>query len=156
MRRRIFGLTRRRTDVLIESSIDDGCAVQEANFGCLQDRRRACARPAARPPLPANLTGKGMAIVAALRYPPTTKGDVVVGYHGRQVADPYRWLEDLGSADTRAWIDAQNGVTLPFLEKLPCRAALLERLTQLWNYPRTGLPLREAGQLFYRRNTGLQ
>jgi prolyl oligopeptidase len=94
--------------------------------------------------------------VGALRYPLTTKGNVVDDYHGQEVADPYRWLEDLGSAETRAWIDAQNSVTLPFLEHLPRRAAFLERLTQLWNYPRTELPLREAGQLFYRRNTGLQ
>ena len=89
-------------------------------------------------------------------YPATKKGDVVDDYHGRKVADPYRWFEDLDSADTKAWIEAENAVTLPYLEKLPQRPALVERLTQLWNYPRTSLPLREAGQIFYRRNTGLQ
>ncbi len=62
-----------------------------------------------------------------MQYLPTTKGNVVDDYHGQEVADPFRWLEDLGSADTKAWIDAQNGVTLAFLEKLPHRAALLER-----------------------------
>ena len=54
-------------------------------------------------------------------YPATKKGDVVDDYHGTKVADPYRWLEDLGSADTKAWIDAENAVTLPYLEKLPQR-----------------------------------
>ena len=91
-----------------------------------------------------------------LRYPTTPRGDVVDDYHGTQVADPYRWLEDLGSADTTAWIAAQNAVTLPLLENLPQRAGLLARLTQLWNYPRTGLPVEEAGHLYYRHNSGLQ
>ena len=89
-------------------------------------------------------------------YPPTVKGDVADDYHGQKVADPYRWLEDLGSVDTKAWIDAENAITLPYLGKLPQRAALIERLTQLWNYPRTDLPLREASHIFYRQNTGLQ
>jgi len=91
-----------------------------------------------------------------LRYPTTPRGDVVDDYHGTQVADPYRWLEDLGSADTTSWIAAQNTVTLPLLEALPQRARLLARLTQLWNYPRTSLPVEEAGYLYYRHNSGLQ
>ena len=91
-----------------------------------------------------------------LRYPTTPRGDVVDDYHGTQVADPYRWLEDLGSAETTSWIAAQNAVTLPLLENLPQRAGLLARLTQLWNYSRTSLPVEEAGQLFYRHNSGLQ
>jgi prolyl oligopeptidase len=91
-----------------------------------------------------------------MKYPPTIQRSVVDDYHGRAVADPYRWLEDLSSPDTQSWIDAQNAVTLPYLETLPQRAALLERLTQLWNYPRTGLPVEEAGQLYYRHNSGLQ
>ena len=88
-------------------------------------------------------------------FPPARRCDVVDAYHGRSVADPYRWLEDLGSTDTRAWIAAENAVTLPYLERLPQRAALVERLTQLWNYPRTDLPLSEGG-LYYRQNSGLQ
>ena len=91
-----------------------------------------------------------------LRYPTTPRGDVVDDYHGTQVADPYRWLEDLGSADTTSWIAAQNAATLPLLEALPQRARLLARLTQLWNYPRTSLPVEEAGYLYYRHNSGLQ
>jgi len=93
---------------------------------------------------------------ASMRYPPTTKANVVDDYHGQKVADPYQWLEDLGSAETKAWIEAQNALTSSMVERLPQRAALLERLTQLWNYPRTDLPLVEAGRLFYRRNSGLQ
>ena len=88
--------------------------------------------------------------------PSTPCGDAVDDYHGTRVADPYRWLEDLSSPATRAWVEAQNAITLPLLARLPQRAALLERLTQLWNYPRTGLPLTESGQLYYRHNTGLQ
>jgi prolyl oligopeptidase len=91
-----------------------------------------------------------------LQYPTTPRGNVVDDYHGTQVADPYRWLEDLGSADTTSWIAAQNAVTLPLLEALPQRARLLARLTQLWNYPRTSLPVEEAGYLYYRHNSGLQ
>ena len=91
-----------------------------------------------------------------MQYPPTIRCDIVDNYHGTVVSDPYRWLEDLGSTDTLSWIAAQNAVTLPHLEGLPQRTALLARLTQLWNYPRTGLPVDEAGQLYYRRNSGLQ
>jgi prolyl oligopeptidase len=91
-----------------------------------------------------------------MKYPPTIQSSVIDDYHGRAVADPYRWLEDLGSAETKAWITAQNAVTLPLLEALPQRAALLRRLTALWNYPRAGLPVEEAGQLYYRHNSGLQ
>ncbi len=91
-----------------------------------------------------------------MKYPPTIQRSVVDDYHGRAVADPYRWLEDLGSAETEAWITTQNAVTLPYLEALPQRSALLRRLTELWNYPRTGMPVEEAGQLFYRHNSGLQ
>ncbi len=94
--------------------------------------------------------------VRSPNYPPSPKGNAVDDYHGHKVADPYRWLEDLGSDATKAWIGAQNGVSLQLLERLPHRAALLARLTQLWDFPRTDLPLREAGQLFFRRNTGLQ
>ena len=90
------------------------------------------------------------------RYPTTPRGDVVDDYHGTQIADPYRWLEDLGSAATTSWIAAQNAFTLPLLEALPQRARLLSRLTQLWNYPRTSLPVEAAGHLYYRHNPGLQ
>jgi prolyl oligopeptidase len=91
-----------------------------------------------------------------MRYPLTNKAPVDDDYHGTRVADPYRWLEDLAGADTQAWIDAQNAFTSAWLDGLPQRRPLIERLTHLWNYPRTGLPLCVAGQIFYRHNSGLQ
>jgi prolyl oligopeptidase len=89
-------------------------------------------------------------------YPETRSGDVVDHYHGTPVADPYRWLEELGSAETQAWIDAQNSLSSGWLAGARQREAIRSRLTQLLNYPRVSLPLREAGQLFYRKNSGLQ
>ena len=89
-------------------------------------------------------------------YPPTRSGDVVDDYFGTRVPDPYRWLEDLDSTDTAAWIAAQNKVTFAYLESLPQREAIRKRLTELWDYRRTGLPVLEAGQLWFSQNTGLQ
>jgi prolyl oligopeptidase len=93
---------------------------------------------------------------AQLTYPPTAKGDVVDDYHGTRVADPYRWMEDLESPDVARWIKAQNDVTFGHLERLPMREHFKRRITELWNYPKTGVPVREGGRLFYTRNSGLQ
>ncbi len=92
----------------------------------------------------------------AFKYPPTRTVDVVDDYSGIKVADPYRWLEDLDSPDTAQWITDQNKVTFAYLDKLPQRDAIRERLTALWNYQRTGLPTLEAGQLWFAQNSGLQ
>jgi len=92
----------------------------------------------------------------ALAYPTTAAGDVVDEYFGRKIADPYRWLEDLDSADTAAWVTAQNKVTFAYLESLPQREAIRKRLTELWDYQRTGVPVREAGDLWFQQNSGLQ
>ena len=92
----------------------------------------------------------------AFVYPPATRGDVVDTYHGVEVADPYRWLEDPDSPETRAWIDAENAVTFPYLESIPERADIAARLTELWNYERFGVPFEEGGRYFYTRNDGLQ
>jgi prolyl oligopeptidase len=92
----------------------------------------------------------------ALTYPATIKGDVVEDYHGTKVPDPYRWMEDLDSKQVADWVAAQNAVTDPYLDALPLRRHLTDRLTALWNYPRVGLPDIEGGQLFYSKNTGLQ
>ena len=94
------------------------------------------------------------ASVTTLAYPATRSGDVVDDYHGRKIADPYRWLEDLESPDTAAWVAAQNKVTFAYLEALPQREAIRKRLTQLWDYRRTGMPLREAGELWFVQNSG--
>ena len=91
-----------------------------------------------------------------LAYPETARADSVDVYHGVAVADPYQWLEDQNSPETAAWVEAQNEVTFGYLESLPSREAFRERLTELWNYPRLGLPRRENGVVFYRRNSGLE
>ncbi len=89
-------------------------------------------------------------------YPNTPTVDVVDDYHGTRVADPYRWLEDVDSPETRAWVEAQNRVTFSWLEQIPTRAALRERLTALWDYPRYDTPFRKHGRYFYFKNDGLQ
>ncbi len=88
--------------------------------------------------------------------PPTRQCDQVDDYHGTLVADPYRWLEDLNSPETRAWIEAQNDVTFGYLGRLPTQEAIRERLTALWDYPRAGAPLRYGARYFQFRNSGLQ
>jgi prolyl oligopeptidase len=89
-------------------------------------------------------------------YPPTARGDVSDDYFGTKVADPYRWMEDLDSKAVAEWIAAQNAVTFRYLESLPIRDKIKARITELWDYPKTGIPAMEAGRLFYRRNSGLQ
>lgn len=89
-------------------------------------------------------------------YPATKKLDTVDDYHGTKIADPYRWLEDDHAEDTKAWVKAQNEVTFRFLEGIPQRAALKDRLTKLWNYERFGLPHRKGGRFFFSHNSGLQ
>ncbi|MES2735267.1 MAG: prolyl oligopeptidase family serine peptidase [Verrucomicrobiota bacterium] len=92
-----------------------------------------------------------------LPYPETRQDPAVSDdYHGTKVADPYRWLEDDNSEETKAWVTAQNAVTFPYLHKLPKRAELRARLEKLWNYERVGVPFEEGGRWFFNRNTGLQ
>src|SRR5688572_3855865 len=67
-------------------------------------------------------------------YPESRRVDQVDEYYGVRVADPYRWLEDLDSDETHAWVDAQNRVTSSWLDTIPERAAIRQRLTELWNY----------------------
>lgn len=93
---------------------------------------------------------------ARLRYPPTDQVDQVDNYHGTQVADPYRWLEDPNSKQTKDWIEAQNQVTFGYLEAISGREKLKERLTQLWNYEKFGVPFKEGDRYFYFKNDGLQ
>jgi prolyl oligopeptidase len=90
-------------------------------------------------------------------YPPSHPDPTVVDiYHGQPVPDPYRWLEDLDSERTRAWIEAQNQLTFDYLQRIPARQRLLERLTQLWNYEKYSQPFKEGGRYFYFKNDGLQ
>jgi prolyl oligopeptidase len=91
-----------------------------------------------------------------LDYPETRRGDTTDDYHGTKVADPYRWLEDDNSPETGAWILAQNRVTETYLSQIPKREKIRERLTELWNYERYGLPWNEGDWYFYTHNNGLQ
>ena len=91
-----------------------------------------------------------------LEYPPTHRGGAGDEYHGRRIADPYRWMEDLESAGVKAWIGAQNEVTGRYLASLPHREGFRSRITELWNYPKVSVPRVENGRLFYQRNSGLQ
>jgi len=89
-------------------------------------------------------------------YPVTRQVDQIDVYHGQKVADPYRWLEDDNSAETAAWVAAQNRVTDAYLERIPFRAALKARLTQLFDYARYTEPERRGDRYYYRVNSGLQ
>ncbi len=91
-----------------------------------------------------------------LKYPQTRKSDASEDYHGTRIADPYRWLEDDSSPETGSWVRAQNEVTFGFLKTLPQRSKIIDRLSSLWNYDRTGMPSEYGGRWFYTRNTGLQ
>ena len=93
---------------------------------------------------------------ASYRYPQARKTDTRDNYFGTSVADPYRWMEELNSAELKQWIDAENALTTTFLDALPVRDALKTRITELYNYPRVSIPRYEGGRWFYSRNTGLQ
>lgn len=91
-----------------------------------------------------------------LKYPETRKVDQVDDYFGVKVADPYRWLEDDNSAETKAWVEAQNKVTFDYLNTIPQREAIRKRLTELWNYEKYGAPFKRGAKYFYYKNDGLQ
>ncbi|HEX4876423.1 MAG TPA: prolyl oligopeptidase family serine peptidase [Chitinophagaceae bacterium] len=93
---------------------------------------------------------------AQLKYPVTKKGETVENYHGTQVTDPYRWLEDDNSEDTKAWVQAQNKVTFDYLATIPQRDKIRKRLEQLWNYPRYSSPSKKNDFYYFYKNDGLQ
>ncbi|MEW5859055.1 MAG: prolyl oligopeptidase family serine peptidase [Cyanobacteriota bacterium] len=91
-----------------------------------------------------------------LTYPTSQKVDQVDDYHGTKVSDPYRWLEDPDSDETKAWVEAQNQVTFSYLNEIPVREKIKQRLTQLWDYEKYSLPFKEGDRYFYFKNNGLQ
>ncbi len=93
---------------------------------------------------------------ASLAYPELKRVEQVDVYHGVRVADPYRWLEDEASPETRAFIEAQNALAQPYLEAIPARERIKARMTELWNYERYDIPEVRGGRYFYLRNDGLQ
>ncbi|WP_411360891.1 prolyl oligopeptidase family serine peptidase [Pseudidiomarina sp. YC-516-91] len=91
-----------------------------------------------------------------LTYPTTFRGNVTDNYFGTVVADPYRWLEDDRSVDTEAWVQAQNEVTFKYLEQIPYRQQIEERLSSMWNYEKVGAPFKEGDYTYFYKNDGLQ
>lgn len=97
-----------------------------------------------------------MTQVMAPAYPETHRGGQTDDYHGTEVADPYRWLEDTDSLETQAWIAAQNELTQRFLGEIPARSRIHRRLTELWDYPKFGVLYQRGSRYFQTRNSGLQ
>ena len=81
-----------------------------------------------------------------IEYPQTKKVEQSDDYHGVKVADPYRWLEDDNSSETKAWVEAQNKVTFGYLNQIPERAKIKARLTELWNYEKYSAPFKEGSK----------
>ncbi len=100
--------------------------------------------------------GVSLHAMAQLTYPKTRKVDQQDQYHGVSVADPYRWLEDDNSADTKAWVKAQNEVSFGYLEKLPLREAFKKRIEVLSNYEKLSAPTRRGEWFYFYKNSGLQ
>jgi len=89
-------------------------------------------------------------------YPVTKKGTVTENYHGTEIADPYRWLENDTSTETGDWVKEQNIVTDGFLEKIPFRTQINDRLATIWDYPKYGVTFKKGERYFYFKNDGMQ
>ncbi len=88
----------------------------------------------------------------AWAYPSSRHGSQIDNYQGHQVADPFRWLEDDNSAETKAWVEAQNKVTFAYLEQIPQRQTIRDNLKRLWNYERYSVPFKEGHRSIERRS----
>jgi len=98
-----------------------------------------------------------MAEKMKLEYPETFRdNEVVDDYHGTLITDHYRWLEDDNSEETVAWVTAQNKVTFDYLDQIPSRTTFKDRLEELWDYERYGIPFKEGDYYYYFANDGLQ
>jgi prolyl oligopeptidase len=97
-----------------------------------------------------------VSLLAQLQYPATKKVNVTDNYHGTQVADPYRWLEDDNSNETKEWVKQQNKVTFDYLEQIPYRGDWLAELEKISNYPRYSSPFRKNEYFYFSKNDGLQ
>lgn len=96
-----------------------------------------------------------MTALPAAPHEPTRQVDQVDDYHGEKIADPYRWLEDTYSPETAEWIAAQNTVTQEWLGRVKSREEIRARLSQLWDFPKFGVPFERGGRWFQMRNSGL-
>lgn len=122
------------------------CAVLVALSGCSEPTNTVTNKEAKAPMSQAN----------SVNYPVTKKGNVVDNYFGETLADPYRWLEDDMSAETASWVKAQNKVTFSYLEQIPYRDKLKQRLEKLMNYEKIGAPFTEGDYTYFYKNDGLQ
>ena len=91
-----------------------------------------------------------------VNYPTTQKVDTVDTYFGTEVSDPYRWLEDDRSPETESWVETQNKTTFGYLDSIPFREDLKNRLEKLWNYEKLGSPFKEGEYTYFYKNDGLQ
>src|SRR6185369_8438520 len=91
-----------------------------------------------------------------MTYPDARRSEQVDSYHGVRVEDPYRWLEDADSTESKAWVAAENALTSEYLRQIPGRQRILNRLTELWNFERYSNYFKAGGRYFYSRNDGLQ
>ncbi len=96
------------------------------------------------------------AAAAGITYPKARKSDQADVYHGVKVADPYRWLEDVDTPESRAWIEAENKVTFGYLNSIGQRKKIEARIKALWDYEKFGTPFKEANRYFFTKNDGLQ
>jgi prolyl oligopeptidase len=104
----------------------------------------------------AQIFGQGKPGAFKGKYPITKKGEQTNVFFGTNVADPYRWLEDDMSAETKAWVTVQNEVTNGYMSQIPYRNKIKERLTTLWNYEKFGAPFKEGAYTYFYKNNGLQ
>lgn len=88
-------------------------------------------------------------------YPKTKKENVTDNYFGTNVADPYRWLEDDNSEETKAWVKQQNEITFSYLNSIPHKEKLKNRITELYNYQRYSAPFKEGNNYYFYKNDGL-
>ncbi|HZR36856.1 MAG TPA: prolyl oligopeptidase family serine peptidase [Nevskia sp.] len=102
------------------------------------------------------LLAAGAARAGALAYPAAPRGDVVDSYHGVQVPDPYRWMEDIDSTGTRAWVEAEARLSSEYLAAIPGRDRLAERMRRIWDFERWSTPDRHGKRWFFSHNDGLQ
>jgi len=102
------------------------------------------------------MVSSAMASASPFVYPTSPQSNQVDQYHGTTIADPYRWLEDADSPETKAWVEAQNKLTFGFLEQIPERDRIRQRLTKLWNYEKFGIPFKKGDRYFFLKNDGLQ
>ena len=97
-----------------------------------------------------------VALFGQLKYPDTKKENIVDDYNGVKVEDPYRWLEDDNSEQTKAWVQEENKVTFDYLSKIPYRDKIKKRIEEMWNYPKYGAPFQKEDHYYFQKNDGLQ